>query len=340
MKKCLSLLLAGLMLLGLCACGTDSPQTPEVTAEALPHATEAPSPTPYVEPETFSVMAGSIQADEKGVLWTTLAPMEGANYLYDLLPEDIGYVYSFLIAGDNVYASVKEYSRSMDPASLYVFDIETGEGTLLAQNLSPACIFCLVGDDVFLYKGDSGLWSLNVSTGENQPILPEGADLLAARDGHFYYSKTDGALYRNDSTLGAEEKLLEHCPSYWLCPGTETMFDLAYGEEGTEPTLEYRRFDGTLLFSVNLLEDPGGLWSDGALVYVPQPGEGEILVYDMATGEQAGSVMLPQTVSQCLVLYADALGVCCQIMTDGSLQILRINADGSGHQVLAEDILP
>lgn len=340
MKKYIPLLLAVLLLVGLCACGTGSPQMPETTAQAVPEATEAPAPTPYVEPETFSVMASSFQADENGVLWTTLAPMEGANYLYDLLPKDIGYVYSFLIAGDSIYASVKEYSRSMDPASLYVFAAETGEGTLLAQNLSPACIFCLVGDDVFLYRGDSGLWSLNISTGENQPILPEGTELLAARDGHFYYTGTDGALYRNNSTLGAEEKLLDTCPSYWLCPGTDAMFDLAYGEEGTKPILEYRSFDGVLLFSVNLREDPGGLYSSGEQVYVPQPGVGEILVYDIASGEQTGSISLPQSTAQCLVLYADSEALWCQTMTDGIFQLLRINADGSGHQLLADDILP
>lgn len=340
MKKYIAFFLAALMLLVLCACG-DKPTAdpPEAAPETVPETTAAPSPTPYVEPETFSVMAGSVQADGKGTIWTALTPMEGTAYLYDLLPEDIGYVYSFLIAGDSIYAAVKEYSRSMDPASLYIFDTETGESALLAENLSPSCSFCLVGDDIFLYRGVSGFWSLNISTGESRQVLPEDTDLIAAQDGLFYYTLADGALYRNNSTFADEEKLLDVCPSYWLCPGADAMFTLAYEEEGTVPVLEYRDFSGALQFSVYLPDDPGSIGSDGTYVYVPQPGQGEILVYDIASGEQTGSILLPLGTAQCLVLYADGESVYCQTMTDGIFQILRISADGSGHQVLADDIL-
>lgn len=340
MKKYAVLFLAVLMLLALCACGdTPAAETTDPTPDSAPQTTALPSPTPYVEPETFSVMAGSVQADTEGTVWTSLAAMDGTSYLYDLLPEDVGYVYSFLITGDDIYAAVKEYNRSMDPASLWVFDKETGEGTLLADDLSPACSFCLVGDDIFLYRGSHGFWSLNASTGDKQQVLPEDADLIAARDGHFYYTLADGGLYRNNSTFTAQEKLLDDCPSYWLCPGTDAMFDLAYGEEGTKPILEYRTFDGVLQFSVNLLETPGGLWSDGDQVYVPQPGAGEILVYAMASGEQTGSILLPQEMTQCLVLHADSEALYCHTMADGLFQILRISTDGSGYEILADDIL-
>lgn len=342
MKRYIALFLAALMLLTLCACKKSSSSVQEPVSQHTqePAATATPSPTPYVEPETFSVMAGTIQTDEDGMVWTTLAPMEGTTYLYDLLPEDIGYVYSFLIAGDNIYASVKEYNRSMDPASLYVFHRETGESALLADNASPACAFCLVGNDVFLYRGTSGFWSLNASTGENQQVLSDDADLLAARDGWFYYAKSDGALYRNNSTMGAEERLLDSCPSYWLCPGTDAMFTLAYEENGTKPVLEYRDFSGTLRSSASLPEDPGSIGSDGAYVYVPQPGLGELLVYDLADGQQTDSIPLPADIAQCMILHADENFLYCQALVNGLFQILRINIETSEASVLAEDILP
>lgn len=344
MKKYISLLLVGLMLLSLCACKKAPAQSsPAPVPTAAP--TETPEPVHSVsnvlppEAETVSVMAATMQKDENGDIWTSLAPLEGFHYVYDLLAEDAGYVYSFFLADGWLYAAVKDDARAMDGARLYAVDTVSGDTRLLAENGSGACVFCLVGENTILYQCESGgLWAIDIAAGEAAEALPDAVSLLAAQNGWFYYTKADNGLYRNDSTLRSEEKLLDDCPSFWFTTGRDSLCSLAYADE-TTALLEFRDLSGTLRSRQPLADIPSGLYTDGALVYVPQPAAGFIAVYDIATGESHSTIPLPEEYDNIQLLYADSGLVCFQATKDGRFPILRISADSSEPEVLAEDLI-
>lgn len=341
MKRFLSLILAALILCSFAAC--KNAPTPEIEPTAAPiqetAPTSSPAPTPLPKGETTSVMAGSFVSDENNGLWTSLAPMEGMTYVYDHLPEDIGHVYSFLVHNGTVYAAVKDDYFSLDPLRIFAFDPEIGETTLLAENIPGNSTFCLLGEDYLLYMTMEGLQTLRLSDGKISEPLTGVTALLAARNGAFYYTREDNGLYRNNSSLLAEERILEQCPSYWLCPGADTLCALAYNDEGTIAVMEFRAMDGTLLARQPLGELPMGICTDGDRVYVPQESESLIYVYNMADGELLHSIPLPEDAAQCLPLLAEDDALYLQALVDGSFRIFRLHTDGSAPVELAADIL-
>lgn len=339
MKQYITLVLVLLLALFLCSCGKGpapaepSPET--AVAETSPAPTETPS-LPAVK-VTVSAMSGSIAADSTGKFWTNLAELEDMGYASDLLPEDAGYVYNFLIAGDMLYAAVKDSLSSMDGTRLYEVPITGGEARLLAKNGSGACVFCLLGDSTLLYPAETGgLWAVDLTTGAVFEALPDAVSLLTARDGLVYYIRADNSLCRNDSTGLSEEKLLDNCPSYWLAAGENEFCCLAYADDDTA-LLEFRNADGSLKTRLPLAERPAGLYSDGTLVYIPHPAGGSIAVYDIATGESHNSIPLEEH-EDVLLLYADGERIFYHASVGGRFSLWRMNADGSEASLLAENI--
>lgn len=342
MKRFLTLFLAALMICSFVACKNSADPAvtaPEPAPETAPP-TETPPPTPLPKGETTSIIAGSIQADENGVIWTSLAPVEGMNYVYDFLPEDIGHVYSFLVHNGTLYAALKEHAFSMEFMRIAAFDTETGEQTaLLTESSQGNSTFCLLGDDILLYMTMDGLCTLSLTTGEQSGPLTGVTNLLAARDGNFYYTRMDRiGLFRNNSSLAAEETLLEECPSYWLCPGANSLCTLAYNDEGTIAAVEFRALDGTLLSRQPLEEIPMGIVSDGTLVYVPQESAGVINVYDIASGDLTGTLPLPAGATGFAPLMADCGAIYYQALLDGTFCLFRSDGDGTAPVELARDL--
>ena len=343
MKQLLSCLLAALMLFSFAACKNTTVPAAEATAEptqAPAEPTAEPAPTPLPQGETTSIIAGSLQKDENGVLWTSLAPVEGMEYVYDRLPEDIGHVYSFLIHDGTLYAALKEHAFSMDFIRIAAFDTETGEQTaLFTEQAKGNSTFCLLGEETLLYMTEDGLCTLDIPTGHSSEPLAGAMNLLAARNGNFYYDRIDqSGLFRNNSSLSAEETLLENCPSFWLCPGADGFCTLAYNEEGTIAVAEFRAADGTLLSRQPLEEIPTGIATDGSLVYIPQESAGVIRLYDIASGDAAGTLPLPEGAVGCSPLLADSGAVYYQAMTDGAFCLFRSDSENDAPVELARDI--
>lgn len=339
MKRYIAFALALLLVLSLCACGKGTtPAEPSAgieAAEITPVPTEAPTlPTVKL---TVSALSGSIAADSTGTIWTNLARLEDMGYVADLLPEDAGHVYSFLIAGDILYAAVKDSLSAMDGTRLYEIPITGGEARLLAENGSGACVFCLLGNSTLLYPAETGgMWAIDLPTGAIFEALPDAISLITARDNLVYYTKSDNGLYRNDSTGLSEEKLLDNCPSYWLAAGEDSFCCLAYADDDTA-LLEFRNADGSLKTRLPLAERPAGLYSDGTLVYVPHPSGGSIDVYGISTGETRNSIPLGKQ-EDVLLLYADSEKIFYQASIDGLFSLWVMNADGSDATLLAENI--
>ena len=342
MRRYIALFLAAWMLLSLCGCKTAA--APEVSAptEATPMAavpTDTPTPTPLPQGETTSMLSASILTDEEGVIWTSLAPMEGTSYVYDVLPEDAGHVGSFLVCGGVIYAALKETYFSMEDLRIIVFSPDTGETTLLAEDARGNSPFCLLGEDWLLYMSGEGLRTIHLPTGEISDPLTGTENLLAARNGTFYYTRDDGGLYRNNSSLAAEEKLLDLCPSYWLCPGENSLCTLAYTEEGTVAVVEFRSPDGTLRSRQPLSALPVGICSDGTEVYIPQDTENTIQVYDLATGALSRTISLPEGTASCLPLLVVDDTLYYQALVSGSFRVFRLGPEDSEPVELAADIL-
>lgn len=345
MKRLAALFLASLLLLSLCACGNDTqkPLTPQGQESAAfpggtPTQTETPATRPPITPpaDDFSVMAASMGQDADGMLWTNRSSFEDAASLYDVLPEDIASAGNFCFVDKLLYFTAKEYSQSIDPAKLYAYDTTSGECTLLAENVSPAGTFCLLGDSTLLYAADAGLWSIALPEGAAAEALPEGMQLLAAGSGYVYYTKSDGAVYRNDSTFTAEAKLLDAAPSYWLCPGGDTLCTLAYTD--SIAAIEFRALDGALRSRQPLEETPTGLYADGDRLYVTQTVAQTILVYDIASGELIGTLPLPGAYMSCRIVYADGEAIYYEALESGSFRLYRMNADGTDPVQVLEDL--
>lgn len=345
MKRLAALFLASLLLLSLCACGSD-PQKPLAPqgqeSAAFPGETTVQTETPETRPpilppaDDFSVMAASMGKDAADTLWTNRDAFEGAGSLYEVLPENIASAGNFCFAGELLYFTAKEYSQSIDPAKLYVYDTVSGECTLLAENVSPAGTFCLLGDSTLLYAADSGLWSIALPEGAAAEVLPDGMQLLSAGSGYVYYTKSDGAVYRNDSTFAAEAKLLDAAPSYWLCPGGDTLCTLAYTD--SIASIEFRALDGTLRSRQLLEETPTGLYADGERLYVTQTVAQTILIYDLAGGELMGTIPLPGAYMSCRIVYADEESIYYEALESGSFSLYRMNADGTDPVKVLENL--
>lgn len=339
MKRLFSLILTVALLAALCACGSE-PLTPQgqesapYPGEAAPAESTPFQPAIELPSETFSAMASTLQRDEAGTLWTSIDGLEDARNLHEILPEDIGSVGNFCFGNGLVYFAAKEFTQSVDPAKLYAADPETGECTLLADNLSPACSFCVLGESAILYPGLTGLWATLLATGETAEILPDGMQLLTARDGNAYYTRSDGALYRSDSTFTSEEKLLDTAPSYWLAAGADILCNLAYTD--ALAVIEFRNMDGTLRSRQPLEEAPAGFYSDGEQLYVPQIGAQTLLVFDIASESLLQTISLPGAYMSCLVTYADSEVIYLEVMEAGSFSLIRMAADGSDPTKVAD----
>lgn len=339
MKRYIATALLLLLALSLCACGKSSVPAVPSAETTLTESTPAPTETPTLPAVkvTVSAMSGSIAADSTGKFWTNLAELEAMGYAADLLPEEAGYVYGFLIAGDMLYAAVKDSLSSMDGTRLYEVPITGGEPRLLAENGSGACVFCLLGDNILLYPAETGgMWAIDLTTGTVFEALPEAISLITARDGLVYYTRADNSLCRNDSTGLSEEKLLDNCPSYWLAAGEDGFCCLAYADDDTA-LLEFRNADGSLKTRLPLTERPAGLYSDGTRVYIPHPSGGSIAVYDIATGEPLDSIPLGEH-EDVLLLYADSGHIFYHASDGGVFSLWGMKADGSEATLLAENI--
>lgn len=339
MKRYIATALLLLLALSLCACGKSSAPAVPSAETTLTESTPAPTETPTLPAVkvTVSAMSGSIAADSTGKFWTNLAELEAMGYAADLLPEETGYVYGFLIAGDMLYAAVKDSLSSMDGTRLYEVPITGGEPRLLAENGSGACVFCLLGDNILLYPAETGgMWAIDLTTGTVFEALPEAISLITARDGLVYYTRADNSLCRNDSTGLSEEKLLDNCPSYWLAAGEDGFCCLAYADDDTA-LLEFRNADGSLKTRLPLTERPAGLYSDGTRVYIPHPSGGSIAVYDIATGEPLDSIPLGEH-EDVLLLYADSGHIFYHASDGGVFSLWGMKADGSEATLLAENI--
>ena len=339
MKRYIVLALVLFLSLSLCACGKSAapaePSAETAVTESTPTPTEAPT-LPAVK-VTVSAMSGSMAADSTGKIWTNLAELENMGYAADLLPEDAGYVYNFLIAGDMLYAAVKDSLSSMDGTRLYEVPITGGEARLLVENGSGACVFCLLGDNILLYPAETGgMWAIDLTTGTAFEALSDAISLITARDGLVYYTRSDNSLCRNDSTGLSEKKLLDTCPSYWLAAGENEFCCLAYADDDTA-LLEFRNADGSLKTRLPLAERPAGLYSDGTLVYIPHPAGGSIAVYDIATGESHNSIPLDEH-EDVLLLYADGERIFYHASDGGRFSLWGMKADGSEAALLAENI--
>lgn len=343
MKRYAALCLAALMLFSFTACRNNSAPAAEVTAEPTQEAlvpSSTPEPVSLPQGETTSILAGTLQIDENGVIWTSLAPVEGMNYVYDYLPEDCGHVYSFLVHDGTLYTALKEHAFSMDFIRIVAFDMETGEQTTLAENVPANGTFCLLGEATLLYMEEDGFCTLDIPSGRRSEPLAGASTLLAARDGSFYYTRIDeSGLFRNNSTLAAEETLLEECPSYWLCPGADSLCTLVYTQEGTAAAVEFRAADGTLRSRQPLNELPMGICSDGESVYVPQTGERSIRVYDMTTGELTGTIALPEGSEYCIPLLVQGETIYYQALKEGSFCLYRLGPEDTLPTELAADLL-
>ena len=195
MKRLIPFFLAAVFLLGLCACGKKAePEaaSPTFAPEATAQADTAPVLSPGAAEQSY--LSGSFQTAADGTVCTSLARGEGVTCLYDILPEDIGAVGGFFLTESGVYAAVQESYYSMDPAALWFFPSDGGEGQLLAEDVFPGGIFCLAGDGLF-YTGynENDIWRLDISTGEARQVLDASVYFLGAQGGFIYYAK-DGAL--------------------------------------------------------------------------------------------------------------------------------------------------
>lgn len=344
MKRIFSLLTALALAFCLCACGEEAEPAPaEPTAVSEP--AEAPErtaepaarPAPTLSPgaESQSLVDGVVQTGADGTVFA-LVRAEGLVCVYDLLPEGVGYIYGFLAAEDMLYIVVKDEYFSLDPATLYALSPETEALTVLAEDCSAGCAFCLMGDSLYYESYDSGIKRVELATGEIFAALPEAERILAVYGGVIFYTKADGGLYRNDSTLGAETRLLESCGSYWLFPAEDSLCDVVYRENGTIAVLEFRDGGGNLRSQRVLEETAGGLYAHGGKVYVPQPEAQWIQIYDIATGEEEGSVPLTGNSGYYFIRAVTDEAIYYESSVDGTFYLYRMAPDGGEPELLGQ----
>jgi hypothetical protein len=344
LKKILIFLAVLALLLSLSACGaqqettSDTAESPAETAQPVrqEEATTPPIPTLSPDAEPLSALSGTIQADDQGQLYTTLTRAEGFVYLPDLLPEDMDcYIYGLLVAQDKIYFAAKEEYFSLDPASLYVYDLSDGTLSLLTQDGSAGCTFCLVGDRLFYESCTDTIRTIDLSTGEITDGTTDSARLLTADSSYFYYAKADGGIYRNDSTLTTQGLIMDDYSSYLFFAQEDALCDITYQENGTLAVLEFRDGAGTLRSQRVLAQAADGLYARDGIVYVPQPQDQTILLFDMTTGQQTAQLPLPEACTSCSIQYADDSTV--YYLTD--LSLWAVSTDGTQAALLGEQLL-
>jgi hypothetical protein len=292
------------LLFALCACGTDTAETPANTQAPIleAQATEAPEtarplPTLSPEAETSSALGTTWLATQDGTVYTFLAQTQEAVYLPDQLPEDVGYIYALLEGDDCLYLAAKDTYFSLDASRLYAYFPADGTVTELAHDAAAGCRFCRMGDRIFYETYDQGIAVLNPATGTTQSVLPQAQRLLTADGGYLYYTKADGGVYRNDSTGTTEVSILAQYDSYWFYSAQDGLCDITYRENGTLAVLEFRDMDGTLRSQRVLEEISSGLYAQDGILYVPQ-GKGQTIArFDIAQAQELDPLTLPEAQS-------------------------------------------
>ncbi len=355
MKRILCLMTAAALLLGMAACGrTEAPQpTPEAVAEVAPtpEVTPVPIPEPTAEPEVLpgtepvlspgaaedSCLSALFVTGGDGAVYTGIARAEDITDLHDLLPEDIGYIAGIIPTDGGFCVSSKEYFYSLDPSALYYCPAE-GEPSVLSAELSPSGVFCLAGDTVFFEGyGDGSLWSVPLTGGEPAAVYPDGVQLLAAADGFIYYARNDG-VYRNDSTMTAEVKIISSNAGY-LTAGPEGLCDLTYSDGGQTALLELRDLDGRLRGRYTLEELTDSVACFDGKVYVPQLAAESILVFPMDGAGEPVRIGLPQAEAYCQIRHVTENTVYYATVIDDQPRLCRVGTDGSDPQAIGDEFI-
>lgn len=335
MRRRTGLVLAAVLLLGLCACGRavveESAPFTAPTAAAQTEAVREPALSPGAAEAAYR--ASRFQMGPDGTLYTSLTRAEGLVCLYDVLPADIGYIARFRITEDGIYAALRSEYFSLEPSALYLFPEDGGEARLLVEELSAAGDFMMTDDAIFYLDYDNEtLQRLDLASGESEPVMPDVVRLLDSDGGFIYYAKSDG-VYRNDSTMGAETLLFSPAESYVFAQDGR-IADLAYREDGAH--IELRGMSGALLTDIRLDELTDNFLCAGGIAYVPQPSAREVRMLDLQTGETRGRIPLPSLSSYCTLLYAAGETVYYQTYTDAET---LFRADRNGETLLGSLLL-
>lgn len=334
MKRIIAAFCAVILLcLGACARRAEPSAefVPTETARPAAEPTTAPDEPPVLSPgaATESQRSGLMQPTEDGTLYASIARAEGISCLYDLIPEDMGSIAGFIVADDGIYVAVSEFYYSMDPASLWFLPGDGSEARLLSDDVASNGIFCLAGDCVFCYQYGGGLMRIDLTDGSEEVVLPDGTYLLSSDGGFFYYQKEDG-VYRNDSTMTAEAKVFDNVSVNRLFFDDNGLYDLTFTDQGTVAVVELRGVAGTLRSSVTLDEATDNIWLHDGRIYAPQPGAGEFLVLDAATGEALEHLPLTEAGSYCLIHCVTDDALYYETYLDEVTSLYRVALDGSG----------
>lgn len=332
MKRFWLLTLAALLLV-TAACGASSEPGPVAVSETVPPAVqpsiETPEPVPTLSEGASEHIQRSLRFQEfDGELYTSLTRTEDVVCLYDLLPEDVGYIARFLITDGGIYAAVKSEYFTLDPASLRFFPWDGGDVLILADEISSDGVFLKADDALFFADADGRLCRCEIAGGETKVVLHQNVRLLDADGGFIFYAKDDG-VYRNDSTLGAETLVIDF-PSSCVRVEDGQIFDLMHTP--TDAAIERRDLNGSLLYSVPLEEDADHFLLSGGRLYAPLLQAGAAAVMDPETGESLDSIPLDGLDGYCLLWYAAEDAVYYETISDGEIVLCR--ADKSGVQNL------
>ena len=322
MKKAIALALSALMLFGLCACKGN---TAESASFSVP---ETKEPAPTLSPGAAERTYRSCRFQERnGELYTCMTRTDGVKCLYDLLPEGVGYITRFLVTDAGIYAAIKSEYFTLDPAALYFFPFE-GDALLLADELSSDGFFVMTDDALFYPDADGQLCRCDLAGSESKAAVSGSVRLLDSDGGFIYYLKDDG-VYRNDSTLGAESRVIDFPSSCVRVEGGQ-LFDLMHSP--TDAAIELRDLNGALLGSVPLDGDADHFLLSGGRLYAPRLREKAVSVIDPETRETLDTIPLAGLEGYCLLWYAAEDVVWYETILNGEIVLCR--ADKTGVQEL------
>ena len=223
---------------------------------------------------------------------------------------------------------------SLEPAAIWRFPAEGG-AELLAADVSSAARFCLAGDSLF-YPGyeDGRLMRCDLSTGEISAALPDRAFPIAAADGFIYYTKADG-LYRNDSTMTAEQRI-GPAGALSLAAEGDTLCILAASEDGSSAAVGWTDRNGNVLATCPLPETADTLLYVGGTAYVPQREAGCVLAL-APDGTETARLPLPVLGAYVILWYADGEALYYETLLEEDLTvpIVRLPLDGSEGEIVA-----
>ena len=350
MKRFLIISILVAMLLCLCACAgggkeepvsvsepveTSVPEEPEETPVPEEPAAEEPSDEPTPRPEAVlspgaaedSQLSSQFAPAEDGTLYSSLVRGDGFTSIYDLLPDDVKYVAGFIMTDDGIYASVKETSFFMDPAVLCFFPADGSERKIITEELSPSGRFCMAGGELFFESlSEKGfLWHYDAESGDSVCVVPDALSLLSAKDGFIYYAKVDG-IYRNDSTMDAEDLLFLGGVNA-LSATNGILCDLTF-DQNRQALIEFRKENGDPLLRrpLDTVTDHFIAGDDNCL-YVPQ--DQSLLVLSTDNGSDVRTIELPAYGSYCTLRYAGQNTIIYETLVDGNISIFRVSTDGT-----------